>query len=86
MKVNFVGSSYPVSPTFGSLSVNDSYRLASGQAVYTKVELRQHNVYGSDKYAALEIATGNVFPCKKDAIVVPVRVEVNVHTAKPSIY
>lgn len=86
MKVNFVGQGVPVSTTFGSLNVNDSYRLLSGQAIYTKVELRQHGIHGSAKFAALEIATGYVFPCNKDSLVVPVQVVVNVHTAKPSIY
>jgi hypothetical protein len=86
MKVNFVGQGIPVSTTFGSLNVNDSYRLLSGEAIYTKVELRQHGIHNSNKYAGLEIATGYVFPCRKEALVVPVQVVVNVHTAKPSIY
>ncbi len=92
MKINWNQPVLPRRPSFSDIPVNSCFKLASGEAIYRKIEAGRgtritNKSHSEVTFAMLEEATGKLFvPTSVFAEVVPVEVEINIRASKPSIY
>lgn len=86
VKINWKHKLLPQVQYYSDLSLNEAFRLTTGQAIYIKV-LVSPKVAGNrnEEYGMLEIATGKVFPPSNSPVEL-VNVEVNVDSVKPPLY